>query len=241
MYRNIETGIPFDNVDPFSILKNLEINNVNKPFIATGIHITTLNALMSGQLTKGELNEADLIYADGLSVEITMLAAGLRNFRRYSTTDLISLLFLNDKNKTPLRVALLGGISRVSELAAAKWVQKRPFDSVWNHHGYESNWSDAIQALNSFSPHLVLIGFGMPLELLFLIKHKQHLPNALYLTCGGYLRILAEVEKRAPIIMQRALLEWLYRLVSNPRQTHKRYILGLINMIRINFRLRRLP
>ena len=50
------------------------------------------------------------------------------------------------------------------------------------------------------------------------------------LTCGGWLRILAREENRSPLLIQRLQLEWLFRLVTDPRRTARRYIHGIATL-----------
>ncbi len=239
MSREIVSSVPFDNVVPTKILQDLLHRELKEPFIATGIHITTLNAFVSGILTQEELGAADLIYADGVSVSLLMRMGGLRQFRRVSTTDLVHELFFTEGQNDSFRIALLGGTSEVSVLARISWINYREFDAVWAHHGFENNWDAVIEDMREFAPNIVLVGLGMPKELKLLLEERNRLPPAIYLTCGGYLRLLAGTEKRSPVLMQILKIEWLYRLTFHPNMTFSRYSRGIFTLIKLLVQIER--
>jgi len=228
----VNSNFILDDVDPKVFVSEVSVNQLQDKLIVVGIHITTLNALISGTLNTGEFKRADLVYADGVSVSLLGKLFGLNKFQRLAMTDLIRLFLDAHSDSAPFKVALLGGENFVSDLAAKNWKLRYPEDSVWSHHGYETNWTPILEDLRYFAPDLVLVGLGMPLELRFLNDHYEELPKAIYFTCGGYLRLLAGVEKRAPKLFQEVKLEWLYRLVFSPKRTFSRYSRGVWTLLK---------
>jgi N-acetylglucosaminyldiphosphoundecaprenol N-acetyl-beta-D-mannosaminyltransferase len=59
-------------------------------------------------------------------------------------------------------------------------------------------------------------------------EHLASLPAALTLTCGGWFGYIVGEEPRAPALMRRFYLEWLFRLQLQPRRLGGRYLRGLV-------------
>jgi N-acetylglucosaminyldiphosphoundecaprenol N-acetyl-beta-D-mannosaminyltransferase len=73
-------------------------------------------------------------------------------------------------------------------------------------------------------PNLVLIGMGFPKQELMIRRLREVLPNAWYVGCGAGIPMAAGASRRAPESMQKLGLEWLHRLVQEPRRLARRYL-----------------
>ena len=236
-FRKYIAGMPADDVNPLLVLQERFGSQLNQKFICTGIHITTLNAFLDKSLEAKTLMISDLIYADGISVAWLMKISRFKSFKRVSTTDLLSNFLDSLSDEIKLRVAILGGEELEAKGASISWAALRPADSIWWHHGFEANWEATLNSLSIFKPDLVLIGMGMPLEIKFIEEHLHQLPNSIYVTCGGLIRILAGVEKRSPRFIQILRCEWLFRMFTNPSRTLKRYSIGVVTLIRMSIKV----
>lgn len=197
-------------------------------FIACGIHVTTLLASKKSHLPL-KLEMADFVFADGYSIHLLSKAAGCRKSERIATTDLIIDIFdeMKQGRKRGLKVAFIGGRMGIALAAAVNHTLSYPDDEIFARHGFFDDWTQPLYDLREFQPDVVLVGLGMPLELDWILRHQDQLPEAIYVTCGGLLRILAGVEKRSPSMIQRLKLEWLYRWVRHPSQVGTRYLGGM--------------
>ena len=84
-----------------------------------------------------------------------------------------------------------------------------------------------INAINSASPDLLWIGMTAPKQEKWLYEHWAELDIKCHCgSVGAVFDFYAGTAKRAPLWMQKAGLEWLHRLLSNPRRLWKRYIIG---------------
>lgn len=115
----------------------------------------------------------------------------------------------------------------VAESAATKLRAKIPGLALRTHHGYVS--ADQIDGvLDDIAAHgtrILFVGMGDPAQQLWVDAHRDRLPPAV-LTCGGLFDWLSGSNRRAPEWMIRAGLEWLWRLIIEPRRLAKRYLLG---------------
>jgi N-acetylglucosaminyldiphosphoundecaprenol N-acetyl-beta-D-mannosaminyltransferase len=82
----------------------------------------------------------------------------------------------------------------------------------------------AIEAINASGASLVFVGLGCPKQELWMATHRGHV-QAVMIGVGAAFDYHAGTLKRAPLWMQRNGLEWLYRLVSEPRRLWRRYLI----------------
>lgn len=79
-----------------------------------------------------------------------------------------------------------------------------------------------VSRINGSGAHLVFVALGCPKQETWMAEHRG-LINASMVGIGNAFRTYIGLEMRAPAWMQRASLEWLYRLIQNPRRLWKRY------------------
>ncbi len=82
----------------------------------------------------------------------------------------------------------------------------------------------AFQRVQQARPNLLLVGLGCPKQELWLHRFAPRLPGTVSLGIGASIDFLAGVVTRAPAWMSRNGLEWLYRLIQEPRRMWRRYL-----------------
>jgi N-acetylglucosaminyldiphosphoundecaprenol N-acetyl-beta-D-mannosaminyltransferase len=80
-----------------------------------------------------------------------------------------------------------------------------------------------VRRINESGAGLVFIGLGCPKQDHFAFEHREKL-NGVQICVGAAFDFHAGVKKIAPAWMQRRGLEWLYRLLSEPRRLFRRYL-----------------
>ena len=83
--------------------------------------------------------------------------------------------------------------------------------------------SEITELINGSGADIVWIGLGAPKQEIFMRSHLNQI-KGLMMGVGAGFDYLAGTAKRAPLWMQRASLEWLYRLISEPERLAKRYL-----------------
>ena len=124
------------------------------------------------------------------------------------------------------RVFLLGGKPGVAE-QAAKTIEKRfPKVTVCGcRDGYFEDDEAVAEAICRAEPTLLLVCLGSPKQELWMAEHRGMLPVGLMAGLGGSLDVLAGRVKRAPEGWIRLRLEWLYRLLQEPRRIKRQICL----------------
>jgi N-acetylglucosaminyldiphosphoundecaprenol N-acetyl-beta-D-mannosaminyltransferase len=74
------------------------------------------------------------------------------------------------------------------------------------------------------APDLVMVGLGFPKQEKLIEQLRRAWPNAWYLACGGGIPMAAGVTPRASLLVQRLGLEWVHRLILEPRRLAGRYL-----------------
>ena len=154
--------------------------------------------------------QADRVAGPDLMTEIFKISAekGFRHFFFGSTDETLVKLKSNLESEYP-------GINIVGMLSPDyyKTVDDIPVEVDEEH----------IRIINDAKPDFLWIGLGAPKQEIWMAKHKNKV-NALMLGVGAGFDFHAGTIKRAPAIMQALYLEWLYRLIQDPKRLFKRYL-----------------
>lgn len=164
------------------------------------------------------LERADLLVPDGVGILWAARRIGRPLPERVTGADLTQ--YLLGRRPAP-RLFLLGGKPGVAEKAYMSIEKKMPGARVCGtHHGYFDASEDAcvVDAIRASRPDVVLVGMGSPRQEKFVWNNRARLGAKMAMGVGGVLDILAGEAKRAPYAVQKTGLEWLYRLIREPKR-----------------------
>lgn len=82
---------------------------------------------------------------------------------------------------------------------------------------------DIIDQINQAKPNFVFVALGCPKQEKWIAEHKGKIHSCM-IGLGGAFEVYAGVKERAPVWMQKTSLEWLYRLIQDPKRLFKRYL-----------------
>lgn len=187
------------------------------------LHVVTANAEMLYRCRQDrELKEiikgAELVTADGAGVVLASRILKCAVPERVAGFDLM-LDCLKEAARTGCPLYFLGSRQSVLEQAAAKARENYPgLNIVGCHHGFfQGSAEEAIlEEICSLRPALLLVALGVPKQEKWIARYRKKLPSCVVIGVGGSFDVLAGAARRAPLWMQRAGLEWLYRLWKEP-------------------------
>ena len=104
--------------------------------------------------------------------------------------------------------------------------------------GYFSDDGPIIEKISAAAPDMLLVCLGAPKQELWMAKMAGKLPLGLMVGLGGSLDVFAGTVKRAPVAWQKLDLEWLYRLIKEPRRIGRMMKLPLFVLEAAGERLR---
>jgi N-acetylglucosaminyldiphosphoundecaprenol N-acetyl-beta-D-mannosaminyltransferase len=123
----------------------------------------------------------------------------------------------------------VGGAEGVAEQCAARLRHDHPgLSTPVVTHGYVSDEeSDAIRArIAKVGRAVVLVGMGSPRQETWARRHLDGIPGITVVTVGGLFDFFSGRIPRAPAVWRELGVEWLYRLIQEPRRLARRYLLG---------------
>jgi N-acetylglucosaminyldiphosphoundecaprenol N-acetyl-beta-D-mannosaminyltransferase len=176
----------------------------------------------------GLVGAFDLVTADGQAVVWAGRVLGHRLPERVTGIDLMNAL-LGLADRRGYRVFLLGARPGVVADAAARIASRFPGLRL---AGYRDGYFPAdeeesvVDEVRRARADLLFVALETPAKELFLARNKERLGVSFAMGVGGAFDVIAGRRKRAPRALQRAGLEWLYRLFQDPRRLAKRYAVG---------------
>jgi N-acetylglucosaminyldiphosphoundecaprenol N-acetyl-beta-D-mannosaminyltransferase len=189
-------------------------------------------------------SEAAFVLPDGFSLLLAARALSQRIPERIAGVDMFEALCKQAAEKG-LRVFLLGGRPGSAEKAVAKLKTQYPGLIVSGilcpPLGFEKDQGqqDDIEArIKAAEPDLLFVAFGAPKQEYWIYEHARQLGVPVSIGVGGSFEMVGEVVPRAPKWLHGLGLEWLYRLVREPRRLWKRYLVCIIQLAEIVVRQR---
>jgi N-acetylglucosaminyldiphosphoundecaprenol N-acetyl-beta-D-mannosaminyltransferase len=174
--------------------------------------------------------EAALVLADGMPVVWAARLLGTPLREKVSGSDLFPRLCARAAERG-YGVFLLGGQPGAAETAARRLTERHPALRVVGHccppPGFEHDpaWSARIvRQVADARPHLLFVALGSPKQERWIRRHLADCQVPVALGVGATIDFEAGVVRRAPGWMQRAGLEWLWRLLMEPRRLWRRYL-----------------
>lgn len=164
------------------------------------------------------LNEASLVLPDGAGVVLGAKILKTPLKQKVAGIDFAQNL-LGILEEEGSRLFLLGSKPGIAETAAEKMRQKHPSLIICGTaDGYFLDDTDAVRTINDARADVVFVCLGAPKQERFMHDHCGELNVRLMIGLGGTLDGIAGTVKRAPKWMIRLQLEWLYRLIREPRR-----------------------
>ncbi len=174
------------------------------------------------------LHAADMLLPDGSGIGIAAKMTGQKVVENLNGTDLFLPLCRAAATKGK-SIYLLGSAKGVVEKAAAKAKTLYPTLKIAGlQHGYfaDSKTDTIIAEVNASKADILLVALGVPKQELWIDKHRDALSPTLIMGVGAMLDFHAGRVSRAPLILRKLGLEWIWRLAIEPHRMAKRYLLG---------------
>ncbi len=174
------------------------------------------------------LKNADIVTPDGMPLVWMMKLLGARSQDRVAGMDIL-LELCNHAQKNNLSVFFVGSqieiLSRMRKRFETEFPQLKiaameplPFRPLTADED-----SALIEKINSSGASLVLVSLGCPKQEKWMAQHQDKI-QAVMLGLGGVFPVYAGIHKRAPQMVRNLGLEWLYRIVQEPRRLWRRYV-----------------
>ena len=198
------------------------------------INAHSFNVAQKDELFAEALRDGDYLIPDGASIvkACRWLGGKSQPKERIAGWDLFEFE-MNQLNAKGGRCMFMGSSPRVLELIVKKAAVEYPnIEVVTYSPPYKPEFSTEdneaiVSAINAAEPDLLWIGMTAPKQEKWAYAHWQELDIHCHVgTIGAVFDFFAGTYERAPIWWQRHSLEWLYRLIKEPKRMWKRYVIG---------------
>jgi N-acetylglucosaminyldiphosphoundecaprenol N-acetyl-beta-D-mannosaminyltransferase len=222
-------------------LLNVEIDNISMEELVNTFQkglLLTLHVDMIMKLQKDKefyetLPHFDVITCDSQILFFAARWLGVPLKERVSGSDFFPHFYTKYKDDPSITIFICGGAPGVAEVARQKVNEKVGREIIVATDSppsdYESRPGEIermIARINESKASVLVIGLGAGRQEKFIVKYRDCLPHLkIYLPLGGTIDYEAESLKRPPTWITNAGLEWLYRVVLEPRQRWRRYFL----------------
>lgn len=187
----------------------------------------TLNLACDDSHYRALLNAAARVFGDGTGVRWAARLKGICLRDNLNGTDLVPELLGSAPGR---RYYLLGSDDETIRRAAAVAEMRFP---NWNPTGFQhgfladpSHTAKVLRHINAARPDVLLVGMGNPRQEQWIHRHRADLRVPVCMGVGGLFDFWAENVSRAPAWLRGMGHEWLWRLLQQPGEKARRYLLG---------------
>jgi N-acetylglucosaminyldiphosphoundecaprenol N-acetyl-beta-D-mannosaminyltransferase len=225
------------NKELLEAFEQLILNWRSNPSIITGttqVCITPTNSILAAlkqPKVQAIFNAAEWVICDGVPVKWAADFLGTPIVERITGLDLLPDLIQLSHQKN-FSVFLLGASPGVGEQlknkieaeypnCMVKGIYVPPFMPVFT----EEENQKILEAVNQSGADILLVSLTAPKQDIWIAEHKHLLQVPLSIGIGGAFEVMAGLVPRAPKWMHAAGLEWLYRLIQEPKRMYRRYLI----------------
>ena len=194
------------------------IEEEKKMFIITANPETIMIAEKDQEFKNIILNEKTTVVADGIGIikGAKMLNIPLENRVLGVELAVKTLEYCNELEKS---MYLFGAkeevIQKMKEMIKEKYPNAKLLGCV---NGYVENKDKIFEEIEQKNPDVVLVALGIPAQEKLIAKHYDKFSKGIFIGVGGSFDVISGTKKRAPKLFLKLNLEWLYRIVTEPKR-----------------------
>lgn len=205
-----------------------------RPLHIVGVNADKVNQMDRDVYLRQLVNRSELIHADGISIVLASRFLKTPLPERIAGIDLmVQLLHLSSDRG--YKVFLLGATQRVVEQTQRVLQNRYPkLHIVGIHNGYfeEADWSQISGILKNAEPDIVFVGITSPKKEYFIDYLQEQGHTCVFMGVGGSFDVISGEKRRAPLWVQKIYMEWMFRMLQEPKRLMKRYFVGNILFLR---------
>ncbi|MGO4572278.1 WecB/TagA/CpsF family glycosyltransferase [Microvirga sp. 2TAF3] len=190
------------------------------------MNVAKLVKMRSDSVLRGDVLKSDIIGIDGAGIVLGARLQGIPVPGRVAGIDLMEAL-LQECAQKGFKPYFLGAKEDVIQKAVAVARRRFPglnFAGMRNGYFNTDQEAEIVAQINASGADCLFIGMPTPRKERFLAAYAESLHPPFLMGVGGSLDVLAGQVSRAPEAMQRFGLEWLHRLLQEPRRMAWRYV-----------------
>jgi len=203
-------------------------NHISTTELAFFVNVNSINLSISQPSFFINLSKANKLFADGSGMRLASKKAGFILRDNNNGTDMLPHLCRSciNNNKS---LYFLGSKPGIAAKAASNLQDQFPgLNIAGTEHGYNlfENTNKIITAINASQCDILLVALGSPLQEQWLLKNKEQLHCNKALAVGGLFDFYSGNISRSPMWFRELGMEWVWRLIQEPKNKFIRYVVG---------------
>jgi len=224
-------GVPVDHVDMGGALEFVDtaIRDSKLRQYILAVNAEKVMALQRDGFLKRTFEDAALLIPYGIGAVLAMRLLHGLHAKRVPGSELMPNICVEAERKG-YRVFVYGSEEEVNKKAVNALKSTYPgIDIVGRSNGYivDGQMTDLIKRINECGADILFVGLGSPKQEQWIDKYLPELNVKVCQGIGGTLDTIAGNVKRAPALFRKAGLEWLYRLMEEPRRIRRQSVLPI--------------
>ena len=197
----------------------------DKGCLVTYFNQQCFNIYSSDNDYKNLIDKNFTTYIDGTGLRIALRLCGYKISSTFNASDLNEKLFkfFFDKNCS---VYLVGGKIPMNIITNENSNKLKPTGYLQGFFKPEEE-EVIIQKIIDNEPDVIIVGMGVPRQELFSIKLANKMKEARIICVGNFLEFYFGTVKRVPKMFRNKGVEWIFRLILEPKRLWKRYLFGI--------------
>jgi N-acetylglucosaminyldiphosphoundecaprenol N-acetyl-beta-D-mannosaminyltransferase len=194
------------------------LHDESKEFIITVNPETIMTAYKNDTIANILQDKSNSLVPDGIAVVKKAKQLGIPVKERITGVD-ISEYLLQKGNDLYKSIFLYGAKEEVVSDLVKVINKKYPnLDVLGYSNGYIEDQDQVFEIIKNLKPDICLVALGIPNQELIINKHLKEFSKGIFIGVGGTFDVLSGHKKRAPKIFIKCHLEWLYRLIKEPKR-----------------------
>jgi N-acetylglucosaminyldiphosphoundecaprenol N-acetyl-beta-D-mannosaminyltransferase len=226
-------GMPIDAGDMPSVLSAIDAAaGVGAPFFISTPNLNYLVNMQSDVDFRHSVLQSDLCTADGMPIVLIARLFGIPIKSRVAGSDIFDALRDRRGRDNPLKVFMFGGAEGVAAAACQK-LNAKPgglYCVGWHDPGFGSvegmSADDVIDKINSSAADFLMVSLGAKNGQSWLLRNHERLQVPVRAHLGAVINFQAGTIKRAPSVVGKIGLEWLWRIKEEPHLWRRYWIDG---------------
>ena len=212
-----------DSAESFYKLIKDNLDKNKKMFIVTANPETFMISEEDNEMKKLILDNETTIVPDGIGI-VRAAKKNKYNVKERITGIDIAIKLLEYGNELNKKVYLFG--SKEEVIVSMKEVLKNKYPNIiisGISNGYVKDRDKVFEEISKLEPDIVLVALGIPHQEKIIYKHLDKFKKGIFVGVGGSFDVISGHKKRAPKIFIKLNLEWLYRLLKEPKRIKRFY------------------
>ena len=217
-------------------INNISINDLLQSYDKGVIVTPNLDHLMLLQKSEkmfDAYNNAEYVTVDSQILYLVLKLLRKPVVEKISGSDFLPAYCNHHKDNSDIKIFLLGAAPGIAEKAAKNINKKTGRNIITGYHSPSMNFvndeaecNEVIKLINQNEANVLVVGLGAPKQEIWIEKYRNRFDTIhSFMALGATIDFESGVKPRSPKWMSTFGIEWLYRLIQEPRRMWKRYLI----------------